>query len=160
MKTATITEAKNRLSALIDRVRQGETVVITDRGRPVARLESVVTDPSADPAGRLARLERRGLLRRAGARRRRLQGHFGGGGEGLGCAQPPARGAAVEALRFWDSSAVVPSWSRSLQASVSGGCTRVTRSSLRGVVPKSSASRRSPEWNGRAVCWRLGPPKA
>jgi prevent-host-death family protein len=65
MRTATITEAKNRLSALIDRVRHGETVVITDRGRPVARLESVVTDPSADPAGRLARLERRGLLRRA-----------------------------------------------------------------------------------------------
>jgi prevent-host-death family protein len=67
MKTATITEAKNQLSALIDRVRHGETVVITDRGRPVARLESVVTDFSADPAGRLARLERRGLLRRAGA---------------------------------------------------------------------------------------------
>ena len=66
MRTATITEAKNQLSALIDRVRHGETVVITDRGRPVARLESVVTDPSADPAGRLARLERRGLLRRAG----------------------------------------------------------------------------------------------
>jgi prevent-host-death family protein len=67
MKTATITEAKNQLSALIDRVRHGETVVITDRGRPVARLESVVTDSSADPAGRLARLERRGLLRRGGA---------------------------------------------------------------------------------------------
>jgi prevent-host-death family protein len=66
MRTATITEAKNQLSALIDRVRHGETVVITDRGRPVARLESVVTDRSADPAGRLARLERRGLLRRAG----------------------------------------------------------------------------------------------
>jgi prevent-host-death family protein len=67
VKTATITEAKNQLSALIDRVRHGETVVITDRGRPVARLESVVTDASADPAGRLARLERRGLLRRAAA---------------------------------------------------------------------------------------------
>ena len=65
MRTATITEAKNRLSALIDRVRHGETVVITDRGRPVARLESVVADVSPDPAGRLARLERRGLLRRA-----------------------------------------------------------------------------------------------
>jgi prevent-host-death family protein len=67
VKIATITQAKNQLSALIDRVRHGETVVITDRGRPVARLESVVTDPSADPAGRLARLERRGLLRRGGA---------------------------------------------------------------------------------------------
>ncbi len=67
MRTATITEAKNRLSALIDRVQHGETVVITDRGRPVARLESVLADASADPAGRLARLERRGLVRRARA---------------------------------------------------------------------------------------------
>jgi prevent-host-death family protein len=67
MRTATITEAKNQLSALIDRVRHGETVVITNRGRPVARLESVVMDASADPAGRLARLERRGLLKRGTA---------------------------------------------------------------------------------------------
>jgi prevent-host-death family protein len=65
MKTATITEAKNRLSALIDQVRHGESIVITDRGRPVARLVSAVTDAADDPAGRLARLERRGGLRRA-----------------------------------------------------------------------------------------------
>jgi prevent-host-death family protein len=64
MKTATITEAKNQLSALIDQVRHGETVVITDRGRPVARLVSAVTDAADDPEGRLARLERRGGLRR------------------------------------------------------------------------------------------------
>jgi hypothetical protein len=32
MKKATITEAKNQLSALIDQVRHGETIVITDRG--------------------------------------------------------------------------------------------------------------------------------
>jgi prevent-host-death family protein len=67
MKTATITEAKNRLSALIDRVRHGETIVITDRGRPVARLVSAVTGAAQDPDGRLARLERRGGLRRATA---------------------------------------------------------------------------------------------
>ena len=67
MKTATITEAKNQLSALIDRVRHGETIVITDRGRPVARLVSALTDASDDPEGRLARLERRGGLRRATA---------------------------------------------------------------------------------------------
>jgi prevent-host-death family protein len=65
MKTATITEAKNKLSAFIDRVRHGETVVITDRGRPVARLISALTDAAEDPEGRLARLERRGGLRRA-----------------------------------------------------------------------------------------------
>jgi prevent-host-death family protein len=65
MKTATITEAKNQLSALIDRVRHGETVVITDRGRPVARLVSALTGAAEDPDGRVARLERRGGLRRA-----------------------------------------------------------------------------------------------
>lgn len=62
MKTATITEAKNRLSALIDRVRTGETIVITDRGTPVARLEPIAAHP--DPEGRLARLERAGIIRR------------------------------------------------------------------------------------------------
>ena len=36
MKTATISETKNRLSALLDRVRHGETILITDRERPVA----------------------------------------------------------------------------------------------------------------------------
>src|SRR5215510_11202958 len=65
MKKATITEAKNQLSALIDRVRHGETIVITDRGRPVARLVSAVTRAAEDPEGRLARLERRGGLRLA-----------------------------------------------------------------------------------------------
>ena len=67
MKAATITQAKNQLSALIDRVRHGETIVITDRGRPVARLVSALTDAAEDPEGRLARLERRGGLRRATA---------------------------------------------------------------------------------------------
>jgi prevent-host-death family protein len=67
VKTATISDAKNQLSALIDRVRHGETIVITDRGRPVARLVSALTGPTEDPDGRLARLERRGGLRRATA---------------------------------------------------------------------------------------------
>jgi len=67
MKKATITEAKNQLSSLIDRVRHGETIVITDRGRPVARLMSALTEAADDPDGRLARLERRGGLRLAGS---------------------------------------------------------------------------------------------
>ena len=61
MKTATITEAKNRLSALIDRVRSGESILILDRGVPVARLEPVAAFP--DPTGRLGRLERAGVIR-------------------------------------------------------------------------------------------------
>lgn len=35
---STISETKNNLSALLDRVRAGETITILDRDRPVARL--------------------------------------------------------------------------------------------------------------------------
>ncbi len=72
MKTATISETKNGLSALLDRVRHGETILITDRSRPVARLEPVASagEPGPDE-GRLARLERSGIIRRA--RRARLE---------------------------------------------------------------------------------------
>ncbi len=58
---ASITEAKNQLSALIDRVRGGESVLIVDRGVPVARLESA-TVGSGESAGRLARLQRAGIV--------------------------------------------------------------------------------------------------
>lgn len=61
MKTATVTEAKNGLSALIDQVKAGETVTILDRGTPVARLEPVVSHPAQD--GRLRRLSRAGIVR-------------------------------------------------------------------------------------------------
>lgn len=63
MNTATITEAKNRLSALIDQVRSGESILILDRGRPVARLEPVAS--RQDATGRLQRLERAGILQAA-----------------------------------------------------------------------------------------------
>jgi prevent-host-death family protein len=62
MKTATIIEVRNGLSALLDQVRHGETILITDRGVPIARIEGVVRD--GDPSGRLDRLERAGLIRR------------------------------------------------------------------------------------------------
>ncbi len=64
MVVATITEAKNRLSALIDQVRSGESVLIVDRGTPVARLESAVSG-APDAEGRVARLERAGSVRAA-----------------------------------------------------------------------------------------------
>lgn len=67
MKKASITEAKNNLSALIDGLKGGSPVLIVDRGRPVARLEPVTTgvQPAAD--GRLARLVRDGIVRPARA---------------------------------------------------------------------------------------------
>ena len=64
MKKASITEAKNNLSALIDSVKGGSPVLIMDRGRPVARLEPVgALRPDDD--GRLARLVREGIVRPA-----------------------------------------------------------------------------------------------
>ncbi|HEX9694699.1 MAG TPA: type II toxin-antitoxin system prevent-host-death family antitoxin [Actinomycetota bacterium] len=61
MERATVTEAKNRLSAYLDRVKSGETIVIVDRGRPVARLIPA-SSASEDASGRLARLERAGIV--------------------------------------------------------------------------------------------------
>jgi prevent-host-death family protein len=63
MKRASITEAKNTLSALIDGVRKGTSVLIVDRGRPVARLEPVGTLASDD--GRMGQLVRDGIVRPA-----------------------------------------------------------------------------------------------
>jgi prevent-host-death family protein len=65
MKIASVSMAKNELSALLRRVRRGESVLICDRGKPVARLVPVRAGPEeGDDAERLERLERAGLVRR------------------------------------------------------------------------------------------------
>jgi prevent-host-death family protein len=43
-------DAKNKLSELIDRVEQGEEIVITRRGRPIAKLVSVNALPNRERA--------------------------------------------------------------------------------------------------------------
>ena len=63
MKIASITEAKNSLSALIDGLKAGSPVLIVDRGRPVARLEPVTGGAQDEPDGRLSRLLREGVVR-------------------------------------------------------------------------------------------------
>jgi prevent-host-death family protein len=64
MKKVSITEAKNRLSALIDSLKGGLPVLIVDRGRPVARLEPVTSGGNGDEQeGRLSRLIREGVVR-------------------------------------------------------------------------------------------------
>lgn len=55
-----VRELRRDASAILRRVAEGETVEVTDRGRPVAVLLRSM------PSG-LARLEREGLLRRAQA---------------------------------------------------------------------------------------------
>jgi antitoxin (DNA-binding transcriptional repressor) of toxin-antitoxin stability system len=63
VKKASVTETKNNLSAILQQVKEGETYLILDRGKLIARLEPV----SAESRGadeRRADLERRGLIRR------------------------------------------------------------------------------------------------
>lgn len=62
MKRVSITEAKNNFSVLIRGLKSGSSVLITDRGRPVARLAPVSTDES-HPDETIARLIREGLVR-------------------------------------------------------------------------------------------------
>ena len=62
MEKATISELKNRLSAYLRMVRAGETVLVLDRSRPIARIERVGGPTGIDD--RLGRLEAAGLVRR------------------------------------------------------------------------------------------------
>lgn len=60
MKKASISYAKAHLSALLKRVREGQTVLITDRGTPVARLEPIA---NVDWDERMRSLAERGLVK-------------------------------------------------------------------------------------------------
>jgi prevent-host-death family protein len=72
MKTASISQTKNQLSALIDQVRQGETIVITDHDRPVAKLVPAQAENGEEAAGVLTNLERKGIIRRGNGEALRL----------------------------------------------------------------------------------------
>src|SRR5882672_3307514 len=65
MKSASVTDVKNNLSKYLELVKNGEAVLITERGIAIARIESVRArqDETADEA-RLARLERAGVIKR------------------------------------------------------------------------------------------------
>lgn len=86
MKQASVSEAKNQLSALLERVRHGESVLITDRDTPVAKLVPVGGHALGD--ARLADLVRRGLVR-AGR---------GGAAPGIAEKSPPAPSAHGDVL--------------------------------------------------------------
>lgn len=64
MQAVGIRELKARLSEYIRRVRAGEVILVTDRGRVVAELREPgsMRGPEGVPAG-LAELSRRGLAR-------------------------------------------------------------------------------------------------
>jgi prevent-host-death family protein len=61
MKTAAISEIKARLSDFLNQVKAGEEVLITDRGKPVARL-SPLTQTRSFSTSQLS-LEKLGLIR-------------------------------------------------------------------------------------------------
>jgi prevent-host-death family protein len=63
VKRASISDAKNRFSQLIDSLKGGSSVLIMDRGRPVARLEPVTGGSKSDSDGQFARLVREGIVR-------------------------------------------------------------------------------------------------
>lgn len=68
MKATGIAELKAHLSRYLDQVKSGQEVVITERGRPVAKL---VPLPTAERRGaRRARLARDGLLQLGSGRLR------------------------------------------------------------------------------------------
>ena|SRR5437870_2169500 len=66
MQKARIAELKNNLSRYLEHVRGGGSVLVLDRDRPVAQLVPLTRTTAArgDARARLARLERRGLVRR------------------------------------------------------------------------------------------------
>ena len=58
MKTAALTELKNRLSHYLRLVARGETVTVLDRGKPVAQIT-----PPGEASEELQRLAEAGLAR-------------------------------------------------------------------------------------------------
>jgi prevent-host-death family protein len=61
MRVAAVSELKARLSEYLNHVKTGEEVVITDRGKPVARL---IAAQQARPERKMfSRMEKQGLIR-------------------------------------------------------------------------------------------------
>jgi prevent-host-death family protein len=61
MERVSISRLKDQLSAYLKRVQAGETVLVMDRGKPVARLERV--ESGVDDDARYRRLLAAGLVR-------------------------------------------------------------------------------------------------
>ena len=64
MTTVGIADLKARLSEFLARARAGDEVLVTDRGRPVARLVPIEgSGPGQEPDPALSELERAGAIR-------------------------------------------------------------------------------------------------
>lgn len=62
MKTAAVSELKATLRKYLDRVKAGEELLVTDRGKPIARIVPISSDRQKVPP-HLGELERAGLAR-------------------------------------------------------------------------------------------------
>ena len=63
MSTVGVKELKDRLSHYLRRTKQGEEVVVTERGRPIAVIQPIQSaGPVASLQARLAKLAAQGLL--------------------------------------------------------------------------------------------------
>jgi prevent-host-death family protein len=62
VKTAAVSQLKASLAGYLASVQAGEEILVTDRGRPIAKLVPIDRG-AADVPSRLARLERAGLVR-------------------------------------------------------------------------------------------------
>jgi len=92
VKSVKIAELKNNLSRYLDHVKAGGSVMVLERDRPVAQIVPL-SGPRGRRAGgddaRLARLERRGVIRRG----------TGGLPDWLGRRRPPRlRGSVIRDL--------------------------------------------------------------
>ena len=61
MKTAAVSELKARLSEYLNQVKAGMEVLITDRGKPIARLVPILRPKDLKES--LVRMEKEGLIR-------------------------------------------------------------------------------------------------
>ena len=59
MKKASISALKNQLSAFLQRVRAGQTVIVYDRNRPIARIDRIADEDDDD---RIVQLQRAGII--------------------------------------------------------------------------------------------------
>ena len=63
MKVAAVAELKASLSRYLSRVKTGEEVVVTERGKPIAKIIPI-PDAETEEEKRLQRLEAQGIIRR------------------------------------------------------------------------------------------------
>jgi prevent-host-death family protein len=71
--TVGVRELKNRASALLRRTQKGETITVTDRGRPVALLVALRDDELAAAPARLRALAIAGRVAWSGGKPRGLE---------------------------------------------------------------------------------------